>query len=187
MQQPQSPNIDLAFGLKQLSGNKALLLRMLNKFKDEYRDVMHKIQHHLDDGEYTDAHRIIHTIKGVAGNLGLSALHQVSREYEAFLKDKQPDMDSAKKVFQQVLEQTLSEIEQLDEDKLEAPQPQATESPVVGKKELISALQRNEFIPPAKLDEMLANSQLDMTIEQQAREHISDLEYPEAISLLQNH
>ena len=187
MQQTQSPNIDLTFGLKQLSGNKSLLLRMLNKFKDEYRDVMEKIQLHLDDGQYTDAHRIIHTIKGVAGNLGLTALHHVSREYEAFLKDQQPDMDSAKREFQQILQQTLAEIEQLDESSMDNPAPAAAPTPAEGKQELIAALQRNEFIPPGKLDEMLANSQLETDVQQQARSHINDLEYPEAISLLQNH
>jgi len=187
MQQPQSPNIDLEFGLKQLSGNKSLLLRMLNKFKEEYRDVMHKLQHHLDDGEYTDAHRIIHTIKGVAGNLGLSSLHHISREYEAFLKGQQPDIDSAKKQFQQILENTLIEIEQLDEASLDAAPTQQAVVSTAGKQDLIEALKRNEFIPPAKLDEMLTNSRLEANVEQQIREHISDLEYPEAIDLLQSH
>lgn len=183
--------VDLEFGLKQLSGNKTLLLRMLNKFKDEYTHVMDKLEAHLNDGEIVEAHRVIHTIKGVAGNLGLSALHQVSREYEAFLKSNQPDMDTAKREFNQILQATLADIDKIEPDEeikpttaAASPAPSAMGS-MGGKEELMASLKRNEFISPGKLDLMLQQLNLDPSTTLVLKQHINDLEYPEAISMLE--
>ena len=186
----QHPTIDLEFGLKQLSGNKTLLLRMLNKFRDEYTNVMEKLDGHLNSDEYPEAQRVIHTIKGVAGNLGLSALHHMSREYEAFLKTQQPDMEDAKRQFAQVLAQTLTDIDQLEVDdtpaETEAAPPPASEATATqGRQELLERLGRNEFINPANLGMLLQQANLSANVIQSLKQHINDLEYPEAIAILE--
>jgi len=81
--------LDLKFGLSQLSGNKTLLLTLLNKFSDEYRSLDDDLQAFMRNEQFDDAYSLIHTLKGVTGNLGLFALHQRSKYIESAVRNEQ--------------------------------------------------------------------------------------------------
>jgi len=70
--------VDIDFGMSQLSGNKKLLFTLLGKFTDEYRSLDADLQAHVAKGDFNKAYSIVHTLKGVTGNLGLFALHNAS-------------------------------------------------------------------------------------------------------------
>ncbi len=78
--------INLEFGLSQLSGNKTLFLRLLQKFADEYQQASDKLQSMVDNQQWQEARLYAHTIKGVASNLGFTRLHLACKETEAELK-----------------------------------------------------------------------------------------------------
>ena len=67
------------------------LLRMLQKFFDGFNDKAKIITDHINNGELDAAKTIIHTIKGVAGNLGAMNLHQACVVIESQLKQGEFD------------------------------------------------------------------------------------------------
>ena len=54
-----------------------------------------------------------------------------------------------------------------------------------GKQDLLTALNRNEFITPSKLDQYIRDCALDAAGQVALRDAIDDLDYPAAIALLE--
>ena len=80
------PGINLELGLRRTGGSSKLLRKlMLQFYKDHGQDVQ-SIRQALDAGELEEAHRIAHTVKGVAGTIGAEKLHQTAADVDALLK-----------------------------------------------------------------------------------------------------
>ena len=69
------PIIDLEAGVERMMGNRALYLRVLARFRSDYRDAAAPIREALAAGEHNLARRLAHTIKGAAGMIDAPALH----------------------------------------------------------------------------------------------------------------
>lgn len=65
------PGLDVERGLKLLSGRQATYLRLLRLFVDEHANDTEQLRQAMAAGRYDAARRIAHTLKGVAGNLGI--------------------------------------------------------------------------------------------------------------------
>ncbi len=172
--------IDLEFGISQLSGNKALLLTLLNKFSDEYRQTGDKMQQYFANNDFAAARTHIHTLKGVAGNLGLNALFQASKSLDDALKgaDNVPEEYPA---FIIILTDTLEAISHVDDG------PAATSDSSrdsAAKAALINALKANEFIPQTQLDDWLNAIYQDESSRNAVRENIDELDYQSALAKL---
>ena len=61
--------IDIEKALNRLSGNRDLLMRLFQNFYHNYADVPTRISGALSCGDIPLAHRLVHNLKGVAGNL----------------------------------------------------------------------------------------------------------------------
>jgi HPt (histidine-containing phosphotransfer) domain-containing protein len=84
---PQSiAGFNLAEGLKRLQGNQKLYRKLLLNFASDYRGVTKDIRHALDAEDFETAHRIVHTIKGVAGNLAATDLQAAAKNFEQLIK-----------------------------------------------------------------------------------------------------
>lgn len=183
--------VDIEFGLSQLSGNKKLLYTLLGKFTNEYRTLDKDLQGLVENQQYDDAYSLIHTLKGVTGNLGLFALHNASKPVESAVRnDRQlPDDFSS---FATLLNETVSSIDTLTAESTSdnSANAKASNAPVNSaaaeraRKQLTSALKASEFISQSTLEEWLSA----MGIEGEKREAIIDavdeLDYEEALSEL---
>lgn len=183
--------VDIEFGLSQLSGNKNLLFTLLGKFTDEYRTLDTDLQGLVENQQYDDAYSLIHTLKGVTGNLGLFALHNASKPVEmAIRNDKELPDDYLS--FVVLLNETVSHIDTLTAESTSdnSANAKASNAPVNSaaaeraRKQLTSALKASEFISQCALEEWLSA----MGIENEKREAIIDavdeLDYEEALSEL---
>ena len=79
------PGINLQDGLRRVAGNRELYLRLLTQFMAEHAEDDGKLAAACQQSEYEAAARIAHSIKGVAGNLGLVAVYDSAAELEAVL------------------------------------------------------------------------------------------------------
>lgn len=181
MQQEKSL-LDREFGLSQLSGNQDLLVKLLSKFKAEYADAHLSFCELISDNKTVDAKNMIHTIKGVAGNLGMNALHFFCKELEQSIVADSVEK-SMQDDFASVLDNTFSEIDDFSSQGSSAETPAASSSNA--KAELISALQSNEYIPADKLDAMLASTDLSEEQRTSVSESINDLDYAAALGQLE--
>lgn len=72
----QTPYINLEEGLKRVRGNKALYARMLSLFLANKE--MEMLEEKLAGGDLEGAAAVAHAIKGMTGNLSLTALFTAS-------------------------------------------------------------------------------------------------------------
>jgi len=68
---PKFINIDVSLGLKTIMGNKKLYLKLLINFYKDYNKIDFDT---LEDEEF---YRLIHTLKGISGNIGASTLYNI--------------------------------------------------------------------------------------------------------------
>lgn len=80
---------DIEFAKNQLAGNINLLLKMMNRFNDEFSTYASQIAKDLAENETDNAKNKLHTLKGVAGNLGLQKLHHICKDFEHEIKQNQ--------------------------------------------------------------------------------------------------
>jgi len=80
------PALDLAAGLERVMDDRALFLRVLERFAGDYRDLAARLRAALCVGDTVLAHRIAHTLKGAAGMIEATRLRQLALEVELALK-----------------------------------------------------------------------------------------------------
>ncbi len=69
---------DIEEGLQRVGGNRALYHRLLGDFAARYADSGDKINACIDNKDWQQAHTLIHSLKGVAGNLSATTLHDAA-------------------------------------------------------------------------------------------------------------
>ncbi|MEO5345188.1 MAG: ATP-binding protein [Magnetococcus sp. YQC-9] len=98
MQPERIPGIDLTEVMERLDGNQSLLRHLLDNFAARYatadRELSSMLASRTPEG-VTEAARYIHTIKGMAGNLGARALHGAALALERAIQENRPELFSA--------------------------------------------------------------------------------------------
>ncbi len=80
------PGIDLRWGLERIGGNKRLFRKLLGEFVAHHGRALEVLSQQLNDGEYDSARRELHTLKGVAGNIGALTLQREAARLEQALQ-----------------------------------------------------------------------------------------------------
>ncbi|MFC1849499.1 PAS domain S-box protein [candidate division CSSED10-310 bacterium] len=83
---PDLPGIDVADGMQRLAGNVSLYRDLLQQFVSEQADSLDTIEHSLKVNDRPRAEHVLHSLKGVAGNLGALALHDVANKLELAIR-----------------------------------------------------------------------------------------------------
>jgi HPt (histidine-containing phosphotransfer) domain-containing protein len=79
--------IDLAAGLDRVMGDHAMHLRVLGRFRADYRDTVARLRQALRDNEPALAQRVVHTLKGAAAMIEARSLRQLALETELALRE----------------------------------------------------------------------------------------------------
>jgi CheY-like chemotaxis protein/HPt (histidine-containing phosphotransfer) domain-containing protein len=103
------PGIDIEPGLRRLAGNTKLFKKLLKAFSSEFANTMKELRNALGDQEMEVAHRLVHTLKGVAGNISAKDLQAEAQELEIAIKQGVLDrcdilLGNVEKALGQVLE-----------------------------------------------------------------------------------
>lgn len=83
---PQAEGLDAADGLVRLAGNRALYLKLLTQFVEQQAGAADEIRDLLVQGDADAAGRVAHSLKGLAGNLGATAVHATATEVERAIR-----------------------------------------------------------------------------------------------------
>ncbi|HEY6272225.1 MAG TPA: response regulator [Terriglobales bacterium] len=84
---PEIEGVDTAGGLKRVAGNKRLYRDLLSQFAGKQEDAGAQISVALESGDRRLAERIAHTVKGVAGNLGIKPIHSAAEKLEKAIRE----------------------------------------------------------------------------------------------------
>ncbi|MDR0644896.1 MAG: Hpt domain-containing protein [Treponema sp.] len=76
-------------GLKRMMNNKKLYTKLLNKFKAETN--LNEIESLIKVQDYEKAQISVHTLKGISGNLSLTALYEQLLSIESQIKNRSVD------------------------------------------------------------------------------------------------
>jgi PAS domain S-box-containing protein len=84
---PDLPGIDVHGGIVRIGGRVDHYKQLLAKFVNNQNDADIKIQQALDTGDKDTAMRLVHTLKGVSGNVGALDLHNHAKKLELCIKE----------------------------------------------------------------------------------------------------
>ncbi|MBL0713265.1 MAG: PAS domain S-box protein [Desulfosarcina sp.] len=80
------PGFDLTAGLKRLQGNRKLYRKLILDFGAQCAGAGAAIKKALNDGDLGEAHQLVHSLKGSAGNLAAVPVQNAAAELETIIK-----------------------------------------------------------------------------------------------------
>lgn len=179
------PILNYDFALNQLGGNEALLSKMLGKFVTEFARVPSEVSSSLENNDINSAKVKVHTVKGISGNLGLQALFDCATRLETELREGHWNQSTLLE-FTQITGDSCTEIQQMDQKEASLHENGGTTlAPETSKTELVKRLKRNEFIDDDTLFDMVSSLQLSESSSRNLISLIEDLQYPEAIAIIE--
>lgn len=178
--QTSKPLLDITFGLSQLSGNAQLLNKMLLRFASEYADSPQKVEDLLESGDYDGAKMLIHTAKGITGNLGLVALFEHCKALESQIKAQAVD-DELLQHYRILVDDTLAQIHASELDK---PAGIQSGQNADASAQLADMLKRQEFIDETLLRKLVSELHFSESEKQTLIVLIEALRYDQALSML---
>jgi signal transduction histidine kinase/ligand-binding sensor domain-containing protein/CheY-like chemotaxis protein/HPt (histidine-containing phosphotransfer) domain-containing protein len=92
---PPMPGLDLPNALNRLGGNAALLSRLLTVFINDFDTLLPQLRQAIAAGEYDKAARLVHRVKGAAGNLSAHQLQAAAGALEQGLLSSGAGMPQA--------------------------------------------------------------------------------------------
>jgi len=84
---PEIYGVDVAGGIKRVAGNKRLYRDLLVQFAAKQGDAGAQISVAIGNGDRQLAERIAHTVKGVAGNIGLGQVFTIAEKLERAIRE----------------------------------------------------------------------------------------------------
>ncbi|MBU1004179.1 MAG: CHASE domain-containing protein [Proteobacteria bacterium] len=118
------PGIDVPQGLERLGGNAALFHKLLVDFATQYADFAVQLSTALEAGDFQAAHVLVHTLKGVAGNIAAMDLFQASKALDRGLRRNQQPTAGERAQFDLELENLLHSLNQLTDSVPETAPPE---------------------------------------------------------------
>lgn len=106
----QLPGIDLGRAMRTVE-SAPLLRRLLTSFRRENLDVLDQLHEALSQREFQLARRLVHTVKGVGGNLGATELGNAARLLEVAMQlEDAASLQPALQLFEDKLNVVLDSI-----------------------------------------------------------------------------
>jgi PAS domain S-box-containing protein len=109
---PKIDGVDMAGGLNRVAGNKRLYRDLLVHFAAKQADAGSQILASIESGDRKLAERIAHTVKGVAGNLGLARVFSAAEKLERAIREAHENVRVLVEEFTQVLSRQVEAIQQ---------------------------------------------------------------------------
>jgi PAS domain S-box-containing protein len=108
---PEIEGIDVAGGLKRVAGNNRLYRDLLTQFATKQCEAATQVSAALETGDRKLAERIAHTVKGVAGNIGLGQISTFAEKLERAIRDADSAVPALLEEFTAVLHRQIQAIQ----------------------------------------------------------------------------
>lgn len=186
----QIPGLDIAAGLRVVSGKWKTYARVLHLFCETHQDDLYRMRSALDQGQLDTLRQLAHSLKGSAGNIGAKQIYALAQALELPIKEQHPNLPAAARrafaelepVFAQFIESLSKQLQQLQN--IPAAPAQSTASACEKLYQLVAessleAIKYSEHALP-----VLA-SEIDATTLTTLSQHIRQFRFEEAQALLQ--
>ena len=85
---PVIPGLDVELGLRRVLGKRPLYLKMLRKFVSNQSRTVQALKQAVSAENHETAERLVHSTKGVAGNMGATVLQNCAEQLERSIREK---------------------------------------------------------------------------------------------------
>jgi len=110
------PGIDIELGVKRLGGNRKFFRELLQEFYVCYADAAPTVREALENDNFSVALGLIHTLKGVSGNVAAEELYVAIQALEQEIRwGNRKKFNDSLKNFERSLEQVMTSIQQLEQ------------------------------------------------------------------------
>ncbi|MBT3924053.1 MAG: response regulator [Nitrospina sp.] len=118
---PQIPGLDIEEGLIRLGHNENLYKSLLIQFSNQKSDILKKINAAIKQQDLTNATFLLHSLKGVAGNIAAKDLVDKATQIEKKLKTNNlgVEFDSLLDSAEQSMDQLITGIARLEQNESE--------------------------------------------------------------------
>ncbi|MBK6999570.1 MAG: response regulator [Rhodoferax sp.] len=108
---PVIASLDMNLAMRRMGGNAHLLQKLIGRFAQTQTDAMARIHHAIQSADLNTATREVHTIKGLAGNIGATRLQACAGTAEAALQHgRKEELPQALEALAQELRTVLDQI-----------------------------------------------------------------------------
>jgi two-component system sensor histidine kinase/response regulator len=109
---PNLPGLDREDGLFRVAGNRKLYLKLLRDFEQQQAEVPAQVAAALAGHDQEAAERLVHTLRGVAGNIGAKSVHVAAGQLEKLVRNGAgaDELESAQADLASVLDSLLAEL-----------------------------------------------------------------------------
>ncbi|MDR7048761.1 signal transduction histidine kinase/ligand-binding sensor domain-containing protein/DNA-binding response OmpR family regulator/HPt (histidine-containing phosphotransfer) domain-containing protein [Duganella sp. 3397] len=97
------PGIDVPAAMERLGGNATLLKRLLAMFAKDFEQAPRMIEEAIAAGRWFDAADLVHKVRGAAGNLSATELHETATALEDRLRAQHEDLQGLLDAFNHAL------------------------------------------------------------------------------------
>ncbi len=112
---PELPGIDVAEGLQRMCGNWEAYKSILIGFRNKHADASELLEKYIRQGEWDNAVRLAHTLKGSSGNISANDLYETATVVEQSCRKEDVDVASAKlRALQLSLEEVINGLAKLE-------------------------------------------------------------------------
>ena len=192
---PEITGLDCAAGLR-IWGQQAIYQRGLFGFARDYRSSIEQLREHLAAGRSEDAVRLMHTLKGISGNLGMPQLSESSGVMEQQLRQQQVPEDTQLAALEQQLFTLIDGITQWQQSLAAATTTadataaaSTAGAPPFAWQQLAEPLQRlQQALQQSEIDEEILDqlrSQVPVTAFERLEGFLDDFEFDRAIALVE--
>jgi two-component system, sensor histidine kinase and response regulator len=108
---PEIEGVDVVDGLRRVAGNQRLYRQLLVKFAATYGDAGAQISSSLQGGDRNAGERIAHTVKGVAGNIGINRVRFAAERLEKGIRENDDAVPSLLQDLTSILRPQIDSIE----------------------------------------------------------------------------
>jgi PAS domain S-box-containing protein len=108
---PQIEGVDVVGGLQRIAGNKRLYADLLHQFVARQGSAGAEIEVALKDGDRRRAERLAHSVKGVAGNIGIDAIFELAGRLQSAIHESRGDVQVLLKEFSSELDRCVQAIQ----------------------------------------------------------------------------
>ncbi len=120
---PTIEGVDVMAGLGRVVGNRKLYRSLLTQFSEKQADAATQISAALKSGDSVLAERIAHTVKGVAGNIGITKVQFAAETIEKAIRHQDPAVSTLLAEFDSLLRAQVQGIAEALAKTESAPSP----------------------------------------------------------------
>lgn len=188
----QKKNQDIALDidtLYELTSSRKTAHKLLKKLQiqleeTEFKDIVDKIIHNTQD-----AHTLIHSLKGVSGNIQANELYKIAKAIDKKYKEQTDIMDEDIQKLKESIENFLSQVKslELDTKSIQKPENRLSDSERESLlDEIKNDLLGSNLVPPEKVELLIANLQEVISKDELRKfaDFVEEFEFEEALKML---